>query len=307
MQLSLPRPLHPTDFFMKMRSFNSNYLDLVNNLLQSNRIPIEQGSSMSEVQGFGHSTSEIQGFGHSTSEIQRLRYDEMVHVEDKDYRIFLPNCPSFRVDDFVEALRTPIEDLAANNLDSLDIEIVQKWFVEGVECQAMKVAGKRWQSGKVRFALEFWPEIKYDSEVFEDSEEIDCLSGDDVARIADKKHRLIYEASSFRIGDWMAALWGKIKESREQFRDISPTHYDAWIGNGVPSKVLKLESKQWQEGWIRLALEFRPEKEPDESPPPEPLDRAVPARVKIEEDPLEALDREIAPAITASEVSQEEE
>jgi hypothetical protein len=55
---------------------------------------------------------------------------------------------------------------------------------------------------------------------------------------------------------------------------VYPDRYERWMSNGVKTEVLKLGSKQWQKGKIkiRISVEFYPDEPEVKQEPPSPLD-----------------------------------
>ena len=94
--------------------------------------------------------------------LKRLQQDEIVSLSEDSLSILIAH-PTFKVSEFIKAMI----NLLINNDNVLkysvqqkrrDIEEVNGWWNEGIQCQVLTHEGKGWQNGKVRLTLEFCPD-----------------------------------------------------------------------------------------------------------------------------------------------------
>ncbi len=83
------------------------------------------------------------------SRFSPLDPDEVLYVPSG--KILMDN-PTFKVGEFLDTLAQTVSDC-----ESEWSEDHEGWFAEGVECQAMRLTGQGWQSGRVRLRVEFMP------------------------------------------------------------------------------------------------------------------------------------------------------
>ena len=93
---------------------------------------------------------------------ERLEREDVVSVYSEQILI---NNRTFILSELIAALMPVVKGQGKEWTEEKE-----KWFDEGIECKILKPGAKNWKRGKVRFTLEFLPEMLEVAEMPENSE-----------------------------------------------------------------------------------------------------------------------------------------